>query len=576
MTLVGWLQIALFAVVITLLTRPLGGYLARVYAGERTSLQPLLRPLETALYRLAGIKPETEQTSYQYTVSLLLFHALGFILLYAVLRLQSVLPFNPQGLGSVSPDLALNTAVSFVANTSWQSYGGETTLSYASQMAGITVQSFLSAASGMAVAIALIRGFARRRSVTIGNFWVDLTRGVLYILLPICIVSAMFLIAEGVPQTLAPSAELTTLEGHVQVVARGPVATQETIKLLSGDGGGFFNANSAHPFENPTPLTNLVEVVLIFALGAALTNCFGRMIGSERQGWILLCVMAILFGLGVGSIYSLEARGNSALAAANTHQTTGPPRQLGGNMEGKEVRFGIAGSALFAEVSTASSDGAVNAMHNSFLPLSGGILLANMMVDEVIVGAPGSGLYGMLLFCIVTVFLAGLMIGRTPEYVGKKIGASEFKMTILALICIPAATLGLTAVACVIEPGLVGLGNAGPHGYSEILYAYTSAGATNGSAFAGLSTNSLFYNLTLALAMLVGRFAVIVPVLAVAGSFAAQHVIPRSAGTLPTDRTTFICLLLGVIVIVGGLTYLPALALGPITENLQMLGGAIY
>ena len=572
MTVTGWLEIALFAAIVGLLTRPLGGYLAQVYAGQRTLLQRLIGPAETALYRLAGIKPETEQSWYGYAISLLVFHAVGIIALYGLLRLQSVLPLNPQDLTGVAPDLALNTAVSFVTNTSWQSYGGETTLSYASQMAGITVQSFLSAASGMAVAIALIRGFARRRSATIGNFWVDLTRGTLYVLLPICIVAALFLLANGVPQTLAPSAEVTTLDGGLQVIARGPVATQEAIKLLSGDGGGFFNANSAHPFENPTALTNLAELVLIFALGAALTNCFGRMVGSERQGWILLCVMAILFGLGVGGLYSLESGANPALATINVDQTTSL-QQPGGNMEGKEVRFGIAGSALFAEVSTASSDGAVNSMHDSFLPLSGGILLANMMVDEVIVGAPGSGLYGMLLFCIVAVFLAGLMIGRTPEYVGKKIGSSEVKMTILALICIPAATLGLTAIACVVEPGLAGLGNAGPHGYSEILYAYTSAAATNGSAFAGLSTNSPFYNLTLALAMFVGRFLVIVPVLAVAGSLAAQRVIPRTTGSLPTDRALFLGFLLGVIVIVGGLTYLPALALGPIIENLQMLGG---
>jgi K+-transporting ATPase ATPase A chain len=385
----------------------------------------------------------------------------------------------------------------------------------------------------------------------------------------------LFLVAEGVPQTLAPSIEVTTPEGALQIIARGPVATQEAIKLLSGDGGGFFNANSAHPFENPTALTNLLEVVLIFALGAALTNCFGRMVRSERQGWILLCVMTILFGLGVGGLYSLEAGDNPALVALNVDQTASS-RQSGGNMEGKEVRFGVVGSVLFADVSTASSDGAVNAMHDSFLPLSGGILLANMMVDEVIVGAPGSGLYGMLLFCIVAVFLAGLMIGRTPEYVGKKIGSSEVKMTILALICVPAVTLGLTAVACVVEPGLAGLGNAGPHGYSEILYAYTSAAATNGSAFAGLNANSPFYNLTLALAMFVGRFLVIIPVLAVAGSLAAQQVIPRTAGTLPTDRALFVCFLLGVIVIVGALTYLPALALGPIIENLQMLGGMLY
>jgi potassium-transporting ATPase potassium-binding subunit len=575
MTVAGWLQIALFAAIVGLLTRPLGGYLARVYAGERTLLQPLIGPIEAELYRLAGIESNVEQSWYRYTVSLLVFHAFGIIALYTLLRVQSGLPLNPQDLPAVAPDLALNTAVSFVTNTSWQSYGGETTLSYASQMAGITVQSFLSAASGMAVAIALIRGLARRRTATIGNFWVDLTRGTLYVLLPICGVAALLLVADGVPQTLAPSAEVTTLEGGTQVIARGPVASQEAIKLLSGDGGGFFNANSAHPFENPTPLTNFVEVVLIFAVGAALTNCFGRMVGSERQGWILLCVMAILFGFGVGGLYSSEAGGKLHLAALNVDQRTSlqPP---GGNMEGKEVRFGIAGSALFAEVSTASSDGAVNAMHDSFLPLSGGILLANMMVDEVIVGAPGSGLYGMLLFCIVTVFLAGLMIGRTPEYVGKKIGSSEIKMTILALICVPAATLGLTAIACVVEPGLAGLGNAGPHGYSEILYAYTSAAATNGSAFAGLSTNSPFYNLTLAFAMFVGRFLVIVPVLAVAGSLAAQPIIPRSAGTLPTDGALFVCFLLGVIVIVGGLTYLPALALGPIIEGLQMLTGTIY
>ena len=569
MTAIGWLQIALFAAIVGLLTRPLGGYLARVYAGERTFLQPLLGPIETGLYHLAGIKPETEQSPIRYTIAFLIFHTAGIIALYALLRLQSVLPLNPQHLEDVSPDLALNTAVSFVTNTSWQSYAGETTLSYASQMAGITVQSFLSAASGMAVAIALIRGFARRRSETIGNFWADLTRGTLYILLPICVVATLLLLAQGVPQTLVPAAQVTTLEGGLETIARGPVATQEAIKLLSGDGGGFFNANSAHPFENPTPLTNVVEAILIFVIGAALTNCFGRMVGSERQGWVLLGVMAILFGLGVGGLYVSEAGGNPAIAALHVDRTTGA-QQPGGNMEGKEVRFGIAGSALFADVSTASSDGAVNAMHDSFMPLSGGILLANMMVDEVIVGAPGSGIFGMLLFCIVAVFMAGLMIGRTPEYVGKKIGSSEIKMTILALMAVPAATLGLTAIACAVEPGVAGVGNPGPHGYSEILDAYTSAAATNGSAFAGLSTNSPFYNLTLALGMFIGRFLVIIPVLAIAGSLAAQPVIPRSNGTLPTDRMLFLSFLLGVIVIVGGLTYLPALALGVVIEHLQL------
>ena len=575
MTISGWLQIALFAAIVGLLTRPLGGYLARVYGGERTFLHPLLGPIETGLYRLAGVRPDAEQTWYRYAGSLLLFHALGIASLYALLRLQSWLSLNPQGLAAVAPDLALNTAVSFVTNTSWQSYSGETTLGYTAQMAGITVQSFLSVAAGIAVAIAFIRSFTRRRSATIGNFWTDMTRGTLYVLLPICVVAALFLVSAGVPQTLAPPAVVTTLEGGTQVIARGPVATQEVIKLMSGDGGGFFNANSAHPFENPTPLTNLAEVILIMVLGAALTNCFGRMVGSERQGWTLLGVMAILFGLGVGVLYPLEAAGNPALAALQSGQSTGLQRP-DGNMEGKEVRFSIAGSALFANASTASSDGAVNSMHDSFLPLSGGILLGNMMVDEVIVGAPGSGLFGMLLFCIITVFLSGLMIGRTPEYVSKKMGSAEIKMTILALLVVPAAALGLTAVACVVEPGLAGLGNAGPHGYSEILYAYTSAAATNGSAFAGLNANSVFYNLTLALAMFAGRFLVIVPVLAIAGSLAAQPIIPRSAGTLPTDGALYVCFLLGVIVIVGGLTYLPALALGPIVEHLQLLGGNLY
>ena len=575
MTIVGWLQIPLFVVIVGLMVRPLGGYLARVYAGERTFLQPILRPIERSLYRVAGIKPSVEQSWYRYAVSFLVFHAIAVAALYGMLRLQPFLPFNPQHLPAPSPDLALNTAVSFVTNTSWQSYAGETTLSYAAQMLGITVHSFLSAAAGLAVAIVLIRGLARRESATIGNFWVDLTRGMLYVLLPICAVAALFLVAAGVPQTLAPSIDAATLEGAHQIIALGPVASQEAIKLLSGDGGGFFNANSAHPFENPTPLTNLAEMLLILLLGAALTNCFGRMVQSERQGWMLLGVMAVLFGLGVAAIYASEAAGNPAFAALGIDQRASP-WQAGGNMEGKEVRFGIAGSALFAAVSTASSDGAVDAMHDSFLPLSGAVLLANMMVDEVVIGAPGSGLYGMLLFCLVTVFVAGLMIGRTPEYVGKKIETTEIKMTILALACVPAATLGLTALACVVAPGLAGVANAGPHGFSEILYAYTSAAATNGSAFAGLSANSLFYNVTLALAMFVGRFCVIVPVLAIAGTLSAKRVVPRSAGTLSTDRTLFATFLLGVIVIVGGLTYLPALAVGPLVEHFQMVAGAYY
>jgi potassium-transporting ATPase potassium-binding subunit len=574
MTVIGWLQIAIFMVAIGLLTRPLGGYLARVYSGQRTLLQLVISPIERMLYRLAGVKAENEQNWLQYATSFLIFHALSIIALYALLRLQFALPFNPQSFPALSPDLALNTAVSFVTNTSWQSYAGETTMSYLSQMAGITVHSFLSVASGIAVAVALIRGFARRRSWTIGNFWVDLTRGTLYVLLPICVLAALFLISQGVPQTLVPSIETTTLEAATQTIARGPVASQEAIKLLSGDGGGFFNANSAHPFENPSPLTNFLELVLIFVLGAGLTNSFGRMIGSERQGWTLLAVMGILFALGVSALYALEARGNPALGFVQP-EPTATEEVAGGNMEGKEVRFGIAASALFANVSTASSDGAVNSMHDSFMPLSGGILLSNMMVDEVIVGAPGSGLFGMLLFCVVAVFLAGLMIGRTPEYVGKKIRASEVKMTLLALIAVPFATLGLTGVASVVEPGVAGLGNSGPHGFSEILYAYTSAAATNGSAFAGLNANSPFYNLTLALGMFIGRFFVIIPVLALAGSLAAQPVVPHSSGTLPTGGALFVWFLLGVIIIAGGLTYLPAMALGPIVEHLRLMTGAL-
>jgi potassium-transporting ATPase potassium-binding subunit len=574
MTVVGLLQIAIFMAAIGLLTRPLGGYLARVNAGQRTLLQPVIRPIERMLYRFAGVKAESEQNWLQYATSFLVFHALSIVALYALQRLQFALPFNPQSFPALSPDLALNTAVSFVTNTSWQSYAGETTMSYLSQMAGITVHSFLSAASGIAVAVALIRGFARRRSAAIGNFWVDLTRGTLYVLLPICVLAALFFISQGVPQTLAPSIEATTLEAATQTIARGPVASQEAIKLLSGDGGGFFNANSAHPFENPSPLTNFVELVLIFVLGAALTNCFGRMIGSERQGWTLLAVMGILFASGVSAIYAMEARGNPELALGQP-EPNAAEEVAGGNMEGKEVRFGIAGSALFANVSTASSDGAVNSMHDSFMPLSGGILLSNMMVDEVIVGAPGSGLFGMLLFCVVAVFLAGLMIGRTPEYVGKKIRSSEVKMTLLALIAVPFVTLGLTAVASIVDPGLAGIGNSGPHGFSEILYAYTSAAATNGSAFAGLNANSPFYNLTLALGMFIGRFFVVIPVLALAGSLATQPVIPWSSGTLPTGGALFGWLLLGVIIIAGGLTYLPAMALGPIVEHLRLVTGAL-
>ncbi len=575
MSAAGWGQIGLLALLVAVLVRPLGGYIGCVYAGERTALGPVLRPVEAAIYRLAGVDAAVKQTWSSYAVSLLIFNAVGAFALYALFRLQDLLPLNAQNLAAASPDLSLDTAISFVSNTSWQSYAGETTLSYLAQMMGIAVQSFLSAATGMAVAMALIRGLARRTAGTIGNFWTDLTRGVLYVLLPISIVAALFLIFQGVPQTLDPAVTAHTIAGDTQMIARGPVASQEAIKLLSGDGGGFFNANSAHPFENPTALTNLVEMVLMMTIGAALTNTFGRMVGNEKQGWALFAAMALLFALGAAGLDRAELSGNPALASLNVDQDAGP-LQAGGNMEGKEIRFGIGGSALFAEISTASSDGAVNAMHDSFMPLSGVILMANMMVDEVVFGAPGSGLWGMLLFALVAVFIAGLMIGRTPEFIGKKIEEREIKMTALALLVAPAAILGLTALASVIAPGLAGPANAGPHGFSEILYGFTSAAATNGSAFAGLNANTPFYNVALALAMFAGRYLLIIPVLAIAGSFAGKGTAPRSAGTLPTDGVLFVLLLSGTIVIVGGLSFFPALALGPIAEHFAMQAGLTY
>jgi potassium-transporting ATPase potassium-binding subunit len=567
MTWQGWLQLALFGALVAAAVRPLGGYIAHVVEGG--AMPRPLAALENAIYRLAGVDPREEQHWTAYAFALLAFHLAGVLALYALQRLQAMLPLNPQGLGPVAPDLALNTAISFATNTSWQSYGGETTLGNLVQMAGITVQSFLSCAAGVAVAVALVRGFSRRGAQTIGNFWVDLTRIALYLLLPICAVAALFLVAQGVTQTLDPAMAAATLEGAPQLLARGPVASQEAIKLLSGDGGGFFNANSAHPFENPTALAGLVEMLLIFLLGAALTNTFGRMVGDERQGWALFAAMAALFIAGAAIVYGGEADRNPAFAPFGVDAA-------GGNMEGKEVRFGIAQSAVFATVSTASSDGAVDAMHDSFMPLSALVLLANMMLDEVIVGGPGSGLFGMLLYAIVAVFVAGLMIGRTPEYLGKKIAAAEVKMAMLALLCAPAVILGLTALAAVAPAGLAGPSNAGPHGFSEILYAYTSAAATNGSAFAGLSANTPFYNLTLAAAMFAGRFLVIVPVLCIAGTLAGKRRVPASSGTLPTHDALFVALLVGTILIVGGLTFFPALALGPVAEHFGMAGGNLY
>ncbi|GJD60568.1 potassium-transporting ATPase subunit KdpA [Methylobacterium frigidaeris] len=566
-TLAGWIQIALFCAIVLALVKPLGLYMTRVFTGARTPLSPLLRPVECGLYRLAGIDERHEQHWLTYAGAMLVFHAAGFVLLYGILRLQAVLPLNPADQGAVAPDLAFNTAVSFVTNTNWQNYGGESTLSYLSQMLGLTHQNFLSAATGIALAVALIRGFSRASSRTVGSFWVDLTRCTLYVLLPLCIAYTLFLVWQGVPQTLAPYAEATTLEGGQQTIALGPVASQVAIKMLGTNGGGFFNANAAHPFENPTAWSNLVQMVSIFALGAALTNVFGRMVGDERQGWAILAAMGVLFLAGVAITYAAEGAGNPLLNALGLQ---------GGNLEGKELRFGIPGSALFAVVTTAASCGAVNAMHDAFTALGGLIPLVNMQLGEIIVGGVGAGLYGMLVFVVVAIFVAGLMVGRTPEYLGKKIEAREVKMAMLAILCLPLMMLGFTALATVLPAGLSGPANAGPHGFSEILYGFTSAAANNGSAFAGLSGNTPFYNLTLGAGMLVGRFFVIIPALAIAGSLAAKKTVPASAGTFPTHGGLFVGLLVGVILIVGGLTFFPSLALGPIVEHLAGAAGQTF
>jgi K+-transporting ATPase ATPase A chain len=575
MTANGWIQIALFSVIIIAITRPLGGYMTRVFAGERTLLTPVLRPIERLFYRMAGIHEADEQHWVAYALAMTMFSIVGFLTLYALQRLQNLLPLNPQGFGPVAPDLAMNTSMSFITNTNWQNYSGESTMSYLTQMLGLTVHNFLSAATGIALAIALVRGFARKSAKTLGSFWVDLTRCVLYLLLPVAIVLTIVFVWQGMPQTLSAYVDAHTIDGAKQTIALGPVASQETIKIFGTNGGGFFNANSAHPFENPTPLTNFIEMLLIFAIGAGLTNVLGRMVGNEKQGWALFGAMGILFLIGVGTCYWAESAGNPAISALNvgTHATA---LQSGGNMEGKEVRFGIADSALFATITTDTSTGAVNAMHDSFTPLGGLVTLVNIELGEVIFGGVGSGLYGMLLFAIVAVFVAGLMVGRTPEYLGKKLEAKEVKMTILAILILPFSMLGFTALAAVLPAGLAGLNNAGPHGFTEMLYAYSSATGNNGSAFAGLSGNTLFYNITLAIAMLLGRFFFIVPMLAVAGSLVGKKSMPPSLGTFPTDRGLFVALLVGVIVILGGLTFFPALALGPVVEHLAMMAGTLY
>jgi potassium-transporting ATPase potassium-binding subunit len=565
MTSIGWLQIALYCAIIVALTPLLGGYMTRVFNGERTWLSPVLRPVEALVYRAAGIDEKHEQHWTSYTVAMLLFHVAGFVVLYALMRLQGVLPFNPAEQGAVAPDLAFNTSVSFITNTNWQNYGGESTMSYLVQMLGLTHQNFLSAATGIVLAVALIRGFARASARTIGNFWVDVTRCTLYILLPICVPFALILVWLGMPQTLGSYVDATTLEGAKQTIAVGPVASQVAIKMLGTNGGGFFNANAAHPFENPSALANFLQMISIFALGAALTNVFGRMVGNERQGWALLSAMGVLFLAGVLVTYWAEASGTPTLEALGL---------TGGNMEGKEVRFGIAASALFAVITTAASCGAVNAMHDSFTALGGMIPLINMELGEIIVGGVGAGLYGMLLFAVLTVFVAGLMVGRTPEYVGKKIEAKEVKMAMLAILILPLMMLGWTAIAVVYPPAAMSMANAGPHGFSEVLYAFTSQTANNGSAFAGLAGNTPFYNLTGAVAMLVGRFWMIIPAMAIAGSLAQKKLVAASSGTFPTTGGLFVGLLVGVILIMGGLTFFPALVLGPVAEALA--GGAVF
>ena len=567
MTLNGWIQILVYCGIVVLLVKPLGGYMYRVFKSERTFLSPVFGPIERRLYRIAGTSEREEQHWTTYAAGIMFFSLASFLLLYALQRLQGALPYNPAGMTAVDRNVAFNTATSFVTNTNWQNYGGESTMSYLVQMAGLTVQNFVSAAVGIAIAVALIRGFARASVKSIGNFWVDMTRCTLYILLPLCIVLTLVYVWLGMPQTLGPYVDATTLEGAKQTIALGPVASQVAIKMLGTNGGGFFNANAAHPFENPDAISNLIQMVSIFALGAALTNVFGRMVGNQRQGWAILAAMGVLFIAGVAVCYWAETSGNPLVHALGID---------GGNMEGKESRFGIALSTLFAVITTAASCGAVNAMHDSFTAIGGLIPIVNMQLGEVIVGGVGAGFYGILMFIVVTVFVAGLMVGRTPEYLGKKIEAKEVKMAMLAILCLPLAMLIFTAIAVVLPSAVASMANGGPHGFSEVLYAYTSAAANNGSAFGGLSGNTPWYNITLGIGMLTGRFLVIIPALAIAGSLVAKKTVPASAGTFPTDGPLFVGLLVGVILIVVGLTFFPALAIGPIVEHLAMIHGQTF
>jgi K+-transporting ATPase ATPase A chain len=566
LTGIGWLQAIAFFLIVLAVTKPLGSYMARVFSGERTWLSGFLRPLERMIYRACGIREDAEMTWYAYALSMLVFSVLGFAYLYLLLRTQKWLPFNPQHVDNMAPDLAWNTAVSFTTNTNWQFYSGEQAMSYLSQMAGLAWHNFASAAVGVAIAVAVVRGLARTSVKTLGNFWVDLTRCSLYVLLPISVVVGLFLVWQGMPQNFHAYATVHSIEGFTQSITGGPMASQEAIKDLGTNGGGFVNANSASPNENPTPLTNLVEMLLIFALGAGLTYMYGKMVKDTRQGWAIFSAMAILFFAGFTVAYWAEAAGNPIV-----HQLG----VAGGNMEGKECRFGTAASALFATVTTDTSCGAVDSMHDSFMPLGGLVPLVDMQLGEVVFGGVGSGLYGMIVFVVLTVFIAGLMVGRTPEYLGKKIERREVQFAILAALVTPVLCLVPTAIAAVLPAGLATLNNAGPHGFSEILYAFTSTNANNGSAFAGLGPN-LFYNLLTGVNMMFGRFAVAIPALALAGSLAGKRAIPEGPGTFTTHSGIFVALLIGVIVIVGALTFLPADSLGPVVEQLLLQQGKTY
>lgn len=570
--------VVLYLGILLLLAKPVGLFMYRVFAGERTFLSPVLRPVERGLYRLTGVDEAKEMRWTTYAVSLLGFSLFSVVAVYLIQRFQHVLPFNPQTLAPVGADSAFNTAVSFTTNTNWQGYYPEITMSYFSQMAALAVQNFVSAAVGISVAIALIRGFARRSTTELGNFWVDLVRGVIYILLPISIVMTLVLAAAGVPQNLDPYVQIETLAGTTNLLAMGPTASQEAIKLLGTNGGGFFNANSAHPFENPSALTNLIEMLLILVIPAGLTYTFGRFVGNQRQGWTILAAMSLLFVAGVAITTMAEQGGNPLLTAAGASPATevNGLAAPGGNMEGKEIRFGIAASALFAVITTAASCGAVNSMHDSFTPLGGLVPLANIGLGEVIFGGVGAGMYGVLIYAVIAIFVAGLMVGRTPEYLGKKIEAFDVKMAMLTLLVLPLVILGFTGIAVVSADALASRWNPGAHGFTEILYAFTSAAGNNGSAFAGINANVPFYNLMLGLAMLIGRFLMIVPILALAGNVASKRRVDVTTGTFPTTGGLWVGLLVGVILIIGALTYFPAYVLGPIVEHLQMLDGYAF